>query len=133
MMKKNRITLLVTIGLLIIMLLGYIVASTDMEIFKGPELVIMVLIVIIGIIALVGAIRKDREEKTGMTTEDELSTKIKYKAGYIAYQGSMYMWLFIFLMKDKFPDNETMIGGGVLLSALIFFISKLYVKQNFHE
>ncbi len=45
----------------------------------------------------------------------------------------MYMWLFIFLLKDKFPDTETLLGGGILLAALISFITKIIVKQRFNE
>jgi hypothetical protein len=36
-------------------------------------------------------------------------------------------------MKDKFPDIETMLGGGILLSALISFIAKYVVKQKLNE
>lgn len=132
-MRNSRIALVVTIGILIMMALGYVVASGKMEIFKGPELIIFILVVVLGLFALAGALKKNKEENQGMTTEDELSTKVKYKAGYFAFLGSMYMWLFIFLAKDKFPDNETMIGGGVLLSALIFYITKAVVKRNYHE
>ena len=62
-----------------------------------------------------------------------MTTQIKYKSGYYAYLYSMYMWLFIFLLKDKFPDVETMLGGGILLSALIGFIVKIIVKRNLNE
>ena len=37
------------------------------------------------------------------------------------------------LKKDKFPDTETMPGGGILLSALILFIATYIVKQEFNE
>ena len=46
---------------------------------------------------------------------------------------SMYMWLFIFIFKDKFPDVETMLGGGILLSALLALIARVYVKKKFYE
>jgi len=43
------------------------------------------------------------------------------------------MWLFIFILKDWFPDTETMLGGGILLSATIFYITKVVVKRRFYE
>ncbi len=79
------------------------------------------------------AVKKDRDEKLGIATEDELSNLIKYKSGYYAFLSSMYMWLFVFIFKDKFPDTETMLGGGILLFALIFYVSKVIVKRGFNE
>lgn len=132
-MKKNRKSLLITLFLLVTLILGYIVASSTNSIFQGPELIIFILVVAVGLFALVLALKKDKEEREGIPTDDELSTRMKYKAGYQAYLVSMYMWLFIFLFKDKFPDVETMLGGGIMLSAVIFFITKFYVKRTFHE
>ena len=86
-----------------------------------------------GTIAFVRALKRDKEEKEGLPAEDELSNLIKYKAGYLAYMTSMYMWLFIFIFKDKFPNVESMLGGGILLSALIFFITKVSVNKNINE
>ncbi|NOY50181.1 MAG: hypothetical protein GXO88_06450 [Chlorobi bacterium] len=74
--------------------------------------------------------KKEKDIEKGMAVEDELSNLIKYKSGYLAYMYSMYMWLVIFVLKDHFPNNESMIGGGILLSALIFGISKFIVKKN---
>ena len=132
-MKKNRKSLLISLFLLITIILGYVVASTEIEIFKGPELVIFILIVIIGLAALLMAFKRDKEERDGMQTDDELSNRIKYKAGYHAYLISMYAWFFIYLLKDKFPDVESMLGGGILVSAVIFFMTKIYVKRTFNE
>lgn len=131
-MKKSRATLMITSVLIMASFWGFIVLEKGTNLFKGLDLVIFVLIVIIGAIAFARAFKKNKEEKEGLATEDELSTQMKYKSGYYAYLASMYMWLFIFLFKDKFPDTETMLGGGILLSALISFIAKVVVKRNFN-
>jgi len=102
--------------------------------FATPlNILILVLIIIFGAVAFRRALKKEREEKAGIPPEDEMSTLIKYKSGYYAYMASMYMWLFIFLLKGKFPDTETMLGGGILLSALIFYISGIIVKRRLNE
>jgi hypothetical protein len=62
-----------------------------------------------------------------------MSTRIKYKAGYHAFMASMYIWLFIFLFKDLFPDVETMLGGGILLSAVTAMAIKAYLTRHYHE
>ena len=132
-MKTKRKTLMITSILIMFTFLGFMVIEKGSGFFKGLELIIFILIVIIAVIAFIMALKKDKEEREGLATEDELSTLIKYKSGYHAYMISMYMWLFIFLLKDKFPNVESMLGGGILLSALILFISKFYVKKKLNE
>ena len=132
-MKKNRILLLITVFLSLSILGGYLALGNKANIFIGLNLVITILIIGIGAIALIRAFKDDKEEKEGLSTEDELSMRIKYKSGYYAYLASMYMWLFVFLLKDKFPDTETMLGGGILLSALISCMAKYVVKHKFNE
>ena len=129
-MKNNRKTLLITSVLFMLAIWSFILIEKGTNLFKGLDLLIFILIIGIGVIALINAFKKDKEEKAGFATEDELSLKIKYKSGYNAYIASMYMWLFIFLMKDKFPNIETLLGGGILLSALIGFIAKYLVKKK---
>lgn len=132
-MKRNRIVLLIVTIIIMVVVWGYITFENRIQSFNGLQFFIIILIVVFGVIAIIRALKKYQEKKNGLVREDELSTKMKYKAGYQAYMSSMYMWLFIFLLKDKFPDTESMIGGGILLSGLLFFISKVMVKRNFHE
>jgi len=132
-MKKNRIALLIASIILMVVIWGYISFENSIQSFNGLQFLIIILIVVFGIIAIIRELKKYQEKKNGLVSEDELSTKMKYKAGYKAYMTSMYMWLFIFLLKDKFPDTESMLGGGILLSALIFFITKVVVKRDLYE
>ncbi|NOY37127.1 MAG: hypothetical protein GXO83_06085 [Chlorobi bacterium] len=137
-MKKNRKTLLIasimiTAVMIIAVIWGFIALEKGTGLLKGIDLFIFILIVVIGIIAFISALKKDKEKKEGLPPDDELSMKIKYKSGYYAFLVSMYMWLFIFILKDKFPDTETMLGGGILLSALIFAVTKYVIKQKFNE
>lgn len=101
-MKKNRKTFLIASILIMGSFWGFIAFEKYAQIFRGLNLVIFMLIIILAGIALFNAIKKDREEKKGLATEDELSTRLKHKSGYYAYLSSMYMWLFIFLFKINF-------------------------------
>lgn len=131
--NQNRKTFLFTSLMIMAAVWGFLLVQKKTNIFQGLDLIIFILIVIVSVIAFVRAIKIDKDEKEGLPAEDELSNQIKYKAGYHAYMASMYMWLFIFLLKDKFPDVETMLGGGILLSALIAFVSRVIVKRRFYE
>ena len=132
-MKKNRKILAITSILLMGIIWAFIALQSQTGLFKGLDLFIFILIVVLGVIAMVNALKKDKKEKDGVQTEDELSQKMKFKSGYYAYLASMYMWLFIFLFKRYFPDVETMLGGGILLSALIGYIAKLYVNRSLND
>jgi hypothetical protein len=131
-MKKSTTALLLLIGLTLFFTLGVILYS-QMEEIQPKMLIIYLLIGVIALISIVIAIKKMKEEKEGQPLEDEFTTKIKFKAGYYAYLASMYMWLFIFLFRSIFPDVETLIGGGILLSGAIGFVCKIIAKQQINE
>jgi len=132
-MVNKRKSLMLTSILIMAVIWGFIALEKGTDLLHGLDLYIFILIIIMGTIAFMRALKKDKEEKEGFNTEDELSLLVKYKSGYYAYMTSMYMWLFIFLFKDKFPDVETLLGSGILLSALIGFISKLTTKKKLND
>jgi hypothetical protein len=114
-------------------LLGFGLAYNKGFKFGGLDVLIFILIVVFGGIALFLSYRKDKSVAEGFPAEDEMSLLLKYKAGYYAFLWSMFMWLIIFIFKDKFPDVETMLGGGILISALISYIAKFIVKKEINE
>ena len=132
-MTIKRKALMVSSILITLTLLGFIMVVRGPELLGGLELFILILIIVLGVVVFVNALKRDKDIKAGLPVDDELSTRIKYKAGYYAYLTSMYMWLFIFLLKDHFPDVETMLGGGILLSGAISVIIKYMVKYKFDE
>jgi uncharacterized membrane-anchored protein len=129
-MKPSRKTFLITSVLITLTLLGFIFIVRGTVRFQGLDLLIFAMIVVFGVIAFTNALKKDKEEQQGFPADDEFSNLIKYKSGYLAFLVSMYMWLFIFLLQDKFPDTETMLGGGILLSGLISVFTRIYVKRQ---
>ncbi|MBK3519441.1 hypothetical protein [Carboxylicivirga marina] len=129
---KTKRALLIVVGLTLAFSAG-IVAYSQMAVIPTKMLIIYCLILISALASIFIAIKKVKEEKEGQPLEDELSSRIKHKAGYLAYVASLYMWLFIFLFRGFFPDVETMVGGGVLLSGLIGYICKFIVKKQFNE
>jgi len=132
-MKNSNRTLLFISILIVAVIASFIVINRGNHPIQKLDLIIVSLIVLIGIFGLVQAVRKSNEEKKGYPAEDELSTRIKHQSGYYAYLISMYMWLFIFLFKDKFPDTESMLGSGILLSALAGFVVKFWIKRRLNE
>jgi predicted RND superfamily exporter protein len=133
MMKKLAMFVFVLSLLMVAGKMAYCGNGSEMFQFSTLKVVLIVIILLLAVIAILNALKKSREKKEGIPREDEMSVKIKYKAGYQAYIASMYMWLFIFFFKEYFPNNESMLGGGILLSALIGYIVRLRIKQKLHE
>ena len=99
---------------------------------NGLQAVIIVLIVISGIYAFVVHMKRHNDMKQGLPPDDELSTQIKYKAGYYAFLTSMYIWFFIFLFKHIFPDVESLLGTGILTSFFLSIVIKAYLSRNYY-
>lgn len=92
---------------------------------------ISILTLLIGVAAIIHeTINKKRNLETGAPAEDEFSKLAKVHAGNQAFLYSMYLWLLIFVFNSYFTKNETMIGVGILGSALIYGISLWYFKTS---
>jgi len=130
---KQQGHLPLAIILVVLSILGFIVIIKSGFIPVGLDIIIISLIVIAGIFVLFQAIQKHKNIKQGLPVEDELSVRIKHMAGYYAFITSMYMWLLIFIFRNRFQDVETMIGGGILCSSVLTIFIKLYLKKHYHE
>ena len=132
-MKKVRIILFVVSVLAMLIAWLFIAYDSTLNLFGAKQIVIIVFLLVAGIIAMMGFLKRSKEREEGKPVDDELTSLIKYRTGYMAYMVSMYMWLFIFIMKSAFPDVETMLGAGILLSALIWYVSQYIVKREYSE
>jgi hypothetical protein len=92
---------------------------------------IALLTLLIGTVTFIRqSITKRRNIETGAPAEDEFTKLAKVYAGNQAFLYSMYLWLLIFVFNDSFQKNETMIGIGILGSALIYGISLWYFRTT---
>ena len=129
----NNTVLFVGILLFTIILAVVFLTGTDTFHLTRLDLLLILLITGLGIGALVKAIRTQRDMNQGNPEEDELSMFIKYKSGYYAFRVSMFVWLFVFLFRDIFPDTESLVGTGILGSAVIYYGLQFYIKQKMNE
>ena len=75
-------------------------------------------------------IQSYKSTKAGLTSDDELSKRIKEKAAAKAFGISIYMWLFIILfVKGTEPKVKIIMGFGLLGMALVFFLNWLYYSK----
>lgn len=125
---------LVSVSVLVMLTIwGFVALYHAGYIPKGLDLFIFAMIMVAGIYAFVKQMRRYEEEKRGFAVEDELSKRIQYKAGYYSFIASIYIWLAIFLFHRFIPDVETMLGGGILLSAIVSIGINTYLTRNYNE
>ncbi len=75
-------------------------------------------------------IQNYKSEKVGLSSDDELSKRIKEKATAKAFNISFYMWLFIILFVNGIePKVKIIMGFGLLGMALVFFLNWLYYSK----
>ena len=97
---------------------------------------IAIITILLGIVTFMWqTVNKKRNTKAGAPSEDEFTKLAKVYAGNRAFLYSMYLWLLIFIFNSAFTKHETMLGIGVLGSALIYGVSLWYYKTtgNFNE
>ncbi len=129
---KAKGSLVILIGLFFTFSIGVILYA-QMETINPKMMLIYGLIALVAIFSIIVGIKKMKDEKQGQPLEDEFTSKIKHKAGFYAYIASLYMWLILFLLRGFFPDVETLVGGGILLSGVIGYVCKLIVKQEIND
>ena len=84
------------------------------------------MLILFAALLLAGLMLKIRNKrKLAIRKDDELSRQKKFKAGYYAYYGTLYIWMFIFILSPKFHNTQLMLLGGFILSALTGIISKI--------
>jgi hypothetical protein len=129
-MKSTKTMMFFLIGLTLTFVVGIAVYSTMAEI-KPIEYIIYVAVGLIVIFGLVRGVKNLKDEKKGLTTEDELSQKIKLKAGANAFNASFYLWAMILLFTiDSNIENEILLGIGIVGMGLIFVGFWFYHNNN---
>ncbi len=119
-MKNTKTIMFALIGLTLTFGAGIAMYSGMVEI-KPIEYIIYAAVGLIVIFSLVRVVKNLKDEKKGLTTEDELSQKIKLRAGANAFTASFYLWTMILLFTtDSAIENEILLGIGIVGMGLIF-------------
>ena len=97
---------------------------------ENPREILMagVILTLVGFAVFLGLARL-RSHRRGEPAEDELSKRVATRASSLAYYASIYLWLFVMYISDKTSlEAHSLIGGGILGMAVIFFVCWLGVR-----
>lgn len=92
---------------------------------------IIILITAIAILLLVytfSEMKKFWKRKNNIPVDDEMSRTQKLLAGSRSFHISLFLWLLLFIFNRYFNEVETMLGIGILGSALVYGIYLWYYK-----
>jgi peptidoglycan/LPS O-acetylase OafA/YrhL len=121
----RKAIVLVVIALLVL-------AGMVVWLFKSPELdfreygMIGIQVVVVAFAVLV-IVRRFRDARDKVPTEDEMSKKTMRRTAATSYYVSIYMWLAFMMFEDSIQlERYSLIGAGILGMALIFALSWVY-------
>lgn len=81
-----------------------------------------IILILVGFGIYIG-IRRLKSNIKGEPAEDELSKKVMQKTAALSFYISLYMWLIMIYLSDKTNyETDTIIGAGILLMAITYFI-----------
>jgi len=132
-MNKAKNTLLFVSILSMLSVWGFAAVYHAGYIPQGLDLFIFTVIMVTGLYAFFVNMKRYKDEQDGFPAEDEMSLRIKYRADHYAFMTSMYIWAFIFLFKQYFPDVETILGAGMLLSLFAAMAIRGYLARHYNE
>ena len=125
-MKNTKTIIFAIIGLTLTFAAGIAVYSTMSEI-KPIEYIIYAAVGLIVIFGLVRVVKNLKDEKKGLTIEDELSKRIKEKVAAKSFYASFYIWTMIIVFTvDTKIRSEILLGIGLVGMSLIYIGMWLY-------
>lgn len=130
----KKIILPFFISLIIIISIIFIFFNTSLKITLIEKVQFFVILILVCFGFYVGFDRI-KSRKLNEPLEDEYTKKILIKTSSISFYVSLYIWVLILIIKDRFiMDIELWIGSGILsmsfIFMLIFFILKIRGLRN---
>ncbi len=130
----KKIILPFFISLIIMISIIFIFFNTSLKITLIEKIQFFVILILVCFGFYVGFDRI-KSRKLNEPIEDEYTKKILIKTSSISFYVSLYIWVLILIIKDRFiMDIELWIGSGILsmsfIFMLIFFILKIRGLRN---
>lgn len=95
------------------------------------QISVAIITLLVGVVTYIWqSVNNRRDIQDGVPGEDEFTKLARVYAGNRAFFLSMYLWLLIFIFNSSFTKNETMLGIGILGSALIYGLSLWYYRTT---
>jgi membrane protein DedA with SNARE-associated domain len=136
--KKFKLLIGVATAVVVIGMVFAIGLVADDEVDNLWAILTAVVVVAIAVMAALVARKRRQEMRQGIPSEDEMSTALKTRAGYISFFVSMYLclalgWVFGVLLEDttaKVPSTGTMMFILVAAMGIIYAVTWTVVSRG---
>ncbi len=128
MKSNNKITSVALLGTATIV--GLIVLFRNEYIPNSTDGLFFIAIIGLVIYVFVKVKKEQKNRRAGLPIEDELSAKIKYKAGYYTFISSIYIWLGLLLFQNSFSQPDYLLGAGILVPIVLFLIVYNFLNKQ---
>jgi len=127
MMQKGVLSIIISGVLVISLVLWYSVSQYALDL---PEIFIGISILLFAIFFTINGVKWIRQSRQGLPVEDELSRKVNLNAGYYSYLISVYWWVALYFLQDKFEATGTLLATGIIGMAAFFIIALAYFGRK---
>ena len=131
-MKKSNQVLAVIIFFALLVIVGSVLTMENIPEIKS--MFIITIVVILAFVFLMKTAKNTRDEKEGLTIEDERSRKVSLLAGAISFQISIWFLVVLLFISNVFEivplSSESALGAGILGMPIIYGITWLWANKQ---
>ena len=131
-MKKSYKVLFIVSLLVVLAIVGSLVAMKKVPSIES--IFIVAVIVILAVIFVVKSVRDAKDEKKGLTIEDERSRKVSLLAGAKSFKITIWYLLILMWISNVLEivplSSELSLGAGILGMAIIYGITWLWANKQ---
>jgi archaellum biogenesis protein FlaJ (TadC family) len=129
-MKKTK-TMLISVAISTLTFIAGVFVYSSIDEINAIEYLLFGVLLIIGLLGIVLGIKNLKAEKKGLTTEDELSKKIRDKAASNSFVASFYLWAMILAFTiDSGISGKTILEIGLTGMCLTYGGFWFYYKYK---
>jgi len=134
-MEKTKTMLIILLGGTVTFVAGLWAYST-MDSLGTFEYTIAGLVLFVVLISFIIGVKRLKDEKKGLTVEDELSHRIKQKAAASAFHFSLYLWTMVLMftmdsnLGIEIPIGIGIVGMGILFVGFWIYYSKIGIQDE---
>lgn len=118
---------LLVVGTFVVWIVNTERASENKLSIDATSILMVAVAVVVLIYAVLVVVKRIRDAKNHLPSEDEMSKKILRRGAATSYYSSLYLWLVIMFFEERIDlERSSLIGAGILGMAIIYALSWLF-------
>lgn len=131
MKNKKELFKIISISVVLVLVVGgfllYLLSPNTK--FERSSVLLLIPFIIIVLFAVFILYDKMKNFKSKIVSEDELTKKLKLKAGNTSFLISIYIWLLLYYIHGEYIQEDYLFGIGIMGMALTYALSYLFYSK----